>query len=169
MTLKRSICLLFIVGTLVAMPVGAKPGKGGAAQKATGSISIFEKWDGGYREVSLNAHEAKANRPAKGQMVDMVYGPDGNLRRVFEYEVKYVRVDGDVAHIGALCTLDSADALTGNWLYVKVEDGGTPGRKGDGIGWKWGSESNVESWVDNGSSTGWWRIAIDGNLQVHSN
>ena len=52
---------------------------------------MFEPYDGGYRDVSFNAHEAGAKRPAKGEMTDMVYDPHGNLRRVFEYDVMYIR------------------------------------------------------------------------------
>lgn len=156
---------------LLSVPVFAQIQTGnsiGPAQKATGFISIYEPWDGGHREVDFNAHEAMMDRSAKGEMADYVYGPDGNLRRVFEYRIFYVRVDGDYGHFGAKCNYDSVGNLEGNWLYVKVYDGANPGSSGDYIGWKWGSETQVMSWVENGSTTGWWRKAIDGNLVVHT-
>lgn len=166
---KRTLVLTGIVLLVVALSVQAKPENAGPAEKATGSISIFEPYDDGHREVSFNAHEAKGNRPAKGQMKDLVYDPDGNLRRTFEYDVEYVNVDGDTAYFGAQCTYDSAGTQTGEWLYVKVHDGGTPGRKGDHIGWKWGTETEVSDWVAGGTEApGWWRAATDGNLVVHT-
>ncbi|MGC9308877.1 MAG: hypothetical protein ACP5FL_08905, partial [Thermoplasmatota archaeon] len=144
------------------------PAHAGPAEKATGNVTLYEPYDGGYRVVDFNAHEAKENREAKGEMTDYVYDPDDNLRRIFEYDVHYVNVDGDYAHFGALCTYDSEDGLTGQWLYVKVLDGGTPGTEGDAMGWRWGSESQVEDWVNNGGATGWWRTPIAGNLVVHN-
>mgnify|MGYP006303466339 CR=1 FL=1 len=168
MVRKRTICSLVIVAMAATLPLLAKPDHAGPAEKATGSITLFEPYDGGYRDVSFNAHEARANRPAKGEMTDMVYDPDGNLRRVFEYDVMYVRVDGDYAWFGAVCTLDSEGAKTGDWLYVRVMDGGTPGTEGDSMGWKWGSETQVMDWVEDGDSDTWWRMAIAGNLVVHT-
>jgi hypothetical protein len=105
-------------------------------------------------------------------MRDDVYAPDGTQRRVFEYDVQYVRVDGDYAWFGALCLYDSAGMLTGHWLYVRVQDGATPGRvdPGDWIGWYWGTERDVAEWVATGYPPPrmWWRMAIEGNLVVHT-
>jgi hypothetical protein len=166
---KTSNVLLIAVAVLaLTLPVQAKPDNAGPAEKATGSISIYEPWDGGHREVSFNAHEAKGNRPAKGEMTDLVYDPDGNLRRTFEYDVQYVNVEAPYAYFGALCTYDSEGAKAGDWLYVRVLDGGTPGTAGDFIGWGWGSETQVMDWVANGSTGTWWRDAIAGNLVVHT-
>jgi len=167
--MKKAIIFIIIAAlVLTVTPALIFAGNNGPAKKATGGISIYEPWDGGHREVSFNAHEAVGNKDAKGKMVDDVYGPDGVLRRVFEYDVKYVRVDGDYAYFGAYCTNDSKGDLTGEWLYIKVQDGGTPGTNGDYIGWKWGSETQVASWVTDGGPTGWWRLAIGGNLVVHT-
>lgn len=166
----RKILSIALASTFAFAAVGmAKSHAGkGPAEKATGSVSLYEPYDGGHREVDFNAHEAMENRPAKGKMTDKVYDANGNWRREFHYDVEYVRVDGDYAHFGALCTADSEDQQTGKWLYVKVHDGGTPGRNGDHIGWKWGTESEVDNWVENGSPTDWWRMPIEGNLVVHS-
>jgi hypothetical protein len=142
----------------------------GAAEKATGSISLFEPWDGGHRKVSLNAHESIGDRPAKGVMIDNVYGPDGSLRRTFRYDVKDVRVEGNMAYFAALATYDSEGVKDGDWLYVRVKDDGTPGTKGDYMGWKWASdESQAKAWVTGGAPTSMWRPAINGNLVVHAN
>ncbi|MBA7697109.1 hypothetical protein ES703_105767 [subsurface metagenome] len=167
--MKKVIIFTLIVVLILVLTPSIIYAKNGPAKKATGSISIFEKWDGGHREIEFNTHEAKDGRDAKGKMVDNVYGPDGVLRRVFKYDVKYVRVDDDYAYFGALCTYDSEAGKTGKWLYVKVYDGGTPGTIDDHIGWKWASdETEVASWVNSGAIPGWWRMATEGNLVVHT-
>jgi hypothetical protein len=163
----RRFFLVVLIAMILTIP-SAIVVAGGPAEKATGSIGIYEPWDGGHRKVSFNAHEASGNRPAKGNMIDMVFGPDGNLRRKFQYDVVYVHVEDNWARFGAYCIYDSGGVKTGDWLYVKVEDGGTPGTAGDYIGWKWGTETQVENWVNNGGNTGWWRLAISGNLAVHT-
>lgn len=165
----KKVIIFVLISVLVLLTPALIYAENGPAEKATGSINIYEPWDGGHREVEFNAHEAIGDKEAKGKMVDNVYGPDGVLRRVFIYDVKYVRVDGDYAHFGALCTYDSGAVLTGKWLYVKVYDGGTPGTNWDHIGWKWASnETLVASWVTSGTTPGWWRMATEGNLVVHT-
>lgn len=166
----KKVIFFVLISVLVLLTPALIYAENGPALKATGSINIYEEWDEGHREVEFNAHEAIGNKDAKGKMVDNVYGPDGVLRRVFMYDVKYVRVDGDYAHFGALCTHDSEAVKTEDWLYVKVYDGGTPGTNGDKIGWKWANsnEALVESWVNSGTTTRWFRIATEGNLVVHT-
>ena len=160
----KRLTLLVLIALLTALVPVTALAKGPAA-KGTGGISIYEPWDGGHREVSFNAHEGD---PAKGEMVDYVYGPDGELRRVFKYTVYAVNVEDDTVYFGAYCWYDSEGAQTGQYLYVKAYDGGTPGTAGDAIGWRWGSQSAVTSWVNNDGATGWWRGAIAGNLVVHN-
>lgn len=159
---------VLVLGLALALLVAGTASARGPAEKGTGFIMLYEPWDGGHREVDFNAHEAKDGRPAKGSMVDDVYGPTGLWRRTFMYSVHYVRVEGDYVHFGAYCYYDSNGTHAGRWLYVKAQDGGTPGRAGDGIGWKWGSETAVANWVTFGSTTGWWRMPIAGNLVVHT-
>ncbi|MFO7967289.1 MAG: hypothetical protein R6U44_06795 [Archaeoglobaceae archaeon] len=178
--MKKKVTILAILAMAFALVMAGsaigKPGNGngnaGPAEKATGNVTLYEPWDGGYRVVDFNAHEEKGVRDAKGMMVDNVYGPDGDMRRLFEYDVEYVNVEGDYAYFGAKCTYDSGGDSggdkTGDWLYVVVEDGGTPGMNGDAMGWSWGSEDQVASWVENDGSTGWWRTPIAGNLVVHT-
>ena len=166
----KKVVIFVLISVLILLTPALSYAENGPVEKATGSINIYEPWDGGHREVKFNTHEAIGDKDAKGKMVDNVYGPDDVLRRVFMYDVKYVRVDGDYAHFGALCTHDSEGVVTGRWLYVKVYDGGTPGTNGDCIGWKWASfnETLVESWVNSGTTTSWFRMATEGNLVVHT-
>jgi hypothetical protein len=111
--------------------------------------------------------EEKGEQPAKGTMLETVFGPDGAIRRIFRYDVKYVRVDGAYAYFGASCTYDSDASTVGRWKYGKVLDGGTPGTAGDYLGFTWGTEAEVSEWVGTGPAPYSWRIATSGNLVVH--
>lgn len=166
--MKRRLLVITLTLVLSLLLFDTAFAANGPTEKGTGYISIFEPWDGGHREIDFNAHEGNAHKQAKGAMADYVFGPDGAMRRVFLYDVRYARVEGDYVHFGALCTFDSNGTHAGRWLYVKAHDGGTPGAGVDHIGWMWGSVADIQNWVNNGGPTGWWRPALSGNLVAHT-
>ena len=91
--------------------------------------------------------------------------------RTLSYNVKYVIVENDKAWFGAYCIYDSAGgAKEGDWLFVKVYDGGTPGWNGDKIGWDWNSidEHHLLRRIKGQSDPNNWWDVIDGNLVVHT-
>jgi hypothetical protein len=136
---------------------------GGPAEKATGTVGgPIRGW-----YADFNAHESMGNRPAKGDM----YMWSDEVGRELYLDVKYVEIDGDEGWFSALCTYDSFGTVGGKWLFVKVYDGGTPGRKGDYIGWDWNSDTNEANAAGRVSTmadpANWWAVT-DGNLVVHT-
>ena len=163
--MKRLIAIALVAALLLSTGVALAKGPAG---KATGEVSIPVK--GWYAEfsahhVGIEVVNGKELHIGKGSMRTWndVTGRD------LYYDMKYVRVNDDEAWFAAKCTDDSRDKLEGRWLFVKVEDGGTPGRKGDYIGWDWKTtdEAKAANRVKiHDGPTYWWKV-IDGNLKVH--
>ena len=151
--------VVFALVVALALPVMVLAGEG-SAQKATGGV---EAENGS--SAQFNAHEAKGKQPAKGRI--QISNGEG---RKFRCDVKAVRVVGDYAWFAAECIADTEDSRVGQWVFVKVYDNGSPGRKGDRIGWDWDSadEANAVNRVLNGSQPADWWDVIRGNLVVHS-
>jgi hypothetical protein len=170
-SIKYLLASLFsgIIIGLFTMPTLAKSDQAqGPVNKGTGSIEIFEPYDNGHRKVQFTAQEAAGNKMAKGNLIDMVFGPDGSLRRKFMYEVKYVLVDGEYVYFAAQNIYDSDNVKTGDWLYIKAHDGGEPGYMVDHIGWKWAdSEVQAENWVNNMEDPAWFKESMNANIQIH--
>jgi len=143
----------------------------GPAGKATGNVGFEES--GVEWHAEFNAHEAMNGRPAKGSM--RIWSDVIEREFLFD-DVKYVkvRVDWDLAWFAAKCTddnlpSDDPDYKVDQWLFVKVKDGGTPGRNGDKIGWDWDSADEADAASrasSHGVPAGWWAV-IKGNLKVH--
>jgi hypothetical protein len=174
--MKRLALLVLVVVLVLSLPLTAlaKGGnnngkKVGPAKKANGGVTLAYTATGGYFKIGFTAEEAKGGQPAKGQMSDSIYAADGTLVRELHFQFKYVRIDGNKAYFAGPCTADSDGTLVGSWLYVKVEDGGTPGTAGDFMGWAWaGDEAQASAWVAAGPDTAFWEPATAGNLTVHN-
>lgn len=139
------------------------------AGRTTGQVTLGPPLDGWY--ANFSAHEAKNGRLAKGSI--LIRDDEG---RELEFDVKYVKVraDRNLAWFAAQCTPDSLssddpDYKVGQWLFVKVKDGGTPGSKTDHMGWEWcTNEKQAERWVKTyGGPTDWCKV-IKGNLRVRN-
>ena len=164
--MTRLIAITLTVVLVLTLCSGLAFAKG-PAEKATGTVGGPPR--GWYAD--FNAHEAKENQPAKGSM----HMWSDEVGRELDLQVKYVSVEGDTTWFAALCTYDSwvghSHYRVGKWFFVKVHDGGTPGRKGDHIGWDWNSgtnEADVVTRVSNMvSPANWWSVT-DGNLVVHN-
>lgn len=167
----RKWVLLALASVLVLSGTSAA---GGPADKATGSVTTVANKAGVYFAVVFDAHEGKDGRPAKGDFALTKYDADDTVQWLQEYEVKYVRVEGDVAYFGAMRRDGSR---RGHWYCIYVLDGGTPGRKGDRVSWQrpddLGTDAHalydawVSDWVANATATGGRRI-VAGNLVVHT-
>jgi len=159
-----ALVVVLLLNTGVALAKGPAP-------KATGEVGI--PVDGWWAEFSAH-HE---------EVIDEIYTGKGSMRiwsdvieREFLFDdVKYVRIKGNKAWFAAKCTddnlpSDDPDYKVDQWLFVKVLDGGTPGRNGDYIGWDWDSgtdEADVAKRVEiYRPPAGWWGV-IKGNLKVH--
>lgn len=133
----------------------------GPAEKATGDVGYEAA--GLDRHISFNAHEARGDRPAKGQLQYT-----DAIDRSYHVEITHVNVVGDMAYFAGEVVEASNPTWVGNWISFAVLDGGTPGRNGDIV---WGiftdqatAISNVENEVTPGSAY----EVLRGNLVVHS-
>lgn len=163
--------LSFVISLAVlagAVPVfAAKPVMMGPAEKATGKF--WAQSTSSLVYLDFNAHEAKGNRPAKGEIHwyrdHPVHGP-----RDLYMDVKYVNVCGEYAYIAGYCWEDTAGVQTGKWLYMYVKDGGTPGRKGDKLWARWyNDEASARTAVETKSTSYWVQYdLVEGNLVVHT-
>jgi hypothetical protein len=173
---KQDLVFVAAVVAIALVVAGGSVLAGEPAKKVTGSFSIFEPWDGGHREQTVSAQEGEGNRPSKGFFTDYVYGPDGNLRRIFEFTVRYVNVYApNKARFAAVCTRDdnllepSCPKVVGYWYEWEVYDAGSPGSSGDTIdGRQASSEGQAALWVLNGRRLNALRTPTEGNLVVHS-
>ena len=163
----KTLIAIAVIATLL-LSSGAALAKG-PAPKATGEVGI--PVNGWYAEFSAYYVGTKV---VGGQTLHI---GKGSMRRWSDvvgqdlrYDVKYVRVNSNRVWFAAKCTYDTGNTYVGKWLFVKVDDGGTPGRKGDYIGWDWNSGTNEADAAKRvriyGSPANWWPV-IDGNLVVH--
>ena len=148
------------ISTIAAAPAEKATGTYGADPISNPNQPIY---------VEFNAHEAMGDRPAKGQYHQ--YRPDID-RDVF-CDVKYVSVNPaeNRAYVAALCWKDSQNGdLEGQWLYLIVEDVGTPGREGDLMWARWYStEAQAMNAVATEVFSYYVAYAVfDGNLVVHT-
>lgn len=161
--MKKLIVMALAAALVVTLGSGVAVA-GGPAEKATGTVGI--PVNGWYAHFC--AHEAKDNRPAKGSM----HTWSDKVPRELYFDVKYVLVEDDTAWFAGVCTFDSKGINEGKWLFAKVYDGGTPGRKGDYIGWDTHSvnEAHAAARVSGklDPTLGRWWPVIDGNLVVHT-
>ncbi len=152
-----------VTALIAAMTLGIAPAlaKKGPGEKANGGVSVSESG----LHISFNAHESRKGSPAKGQAgVESV-----ETNRRIHVKVKYVVIEGDNAWFAGRCTSDSEGTAEGAWLFVKAIDNGTPGRKGDRIGWDWSSadENDARRRVETLDAPDHMWDVIGGNLVVH--
>lgn len=157
--------VILAIATVLVLSTGVALA-GGPVAKATGTVGLGEPVVGWY--ARFNAHEEMDSRPAKGRMQTW----NVTSLRELHYYVKHVVVDDDTAWFAAQCISDSGGVYDGQWLFVKVVDGGTPGAAGDEIGWDWSSgmdETDAAERVRSEETPDhWWGVVIDGNLVVHT-
>lgn len=139
-----ALAIVLVVGfsaSVLAKSHNPGPPEGkGPAQKATGGIGLEERdaW------VEFNAHEAKGNRPAKGVFWWYAGGKE-DPDRTIKVDVECVIVDENAAWFAGEAVMDTeGDAKVGDYLFVKVMDGGTPATDGDKIWWDWDSDTEEE-------------------------
>ena len=166
------IVLAGVVAGLAVAPAFAGPGKG-PAEKATGGLMIQEN-NGAEAKVEFNAHEQKGDGEkegdkAKGEFTWWLLDANGEVARMIVVDVSIVQVDGDMAWFAGEATEDTGDTKVGDWLYVAVYDGGTPGTDGDTIGWKWvGTMAAAQTAVDTMDEDVNDKPILAGNLVVHT-
>ncbi len=147
-----------------------RPDDAGPANRVTGGIESDAAR--GTAVTSFNAHEARANRPAKGMYHWQLVDSEGELLREIKVDVKYVKVEDKTAWFAGVCTYDSDDdrSRLDDWLFVKAYDGGTPARRGDKIWWQWlDADDDPEEKVEYGDDLDddYEKVITAGNLVVH--
>lgn len=155
--------LVIAKGPPAGIPNGPPEHANGPAEKATGCVLTDQRGWG----IDFNAHEAKADRDAKGQ----IYHWSDEMEREIQIEVEYVNIEDEWGYFAGVCTYDSLDGTNiGQWLYVVVYDGGTPGTNGDQVWWDWNSsdEADAEQRVADGDTNSIEKGIIEGNLVVHT-
>jgi len=163
LTMTLGLMLLLVFGSI--SPISAI-----AADKATGSFWAQSYYPNSDALVYLdfNAHEDTGTRLAKGQIYWYRDHPTYGDRDLW-CDVHYVSVDSGEAYVAAYCWLDTAGKQTGKWLYMIVEDGGTPGSEGDKMYAKWFNTEPEASAAVEGTVFSYWvaYALVDGNLVVH--
>jgi len=158
--------VILAIATVLVLSTGVALA-GGPAEKATGYVRLNGWAEGWYAQ--FNAHEEMDSRPAKGSMRvwSVISG------RELHFDVWYVLSEGDYAWFAAKCTWYNGigSNKVGQWLYVKVYDGGTPGCNGDEIGWDWTTSETVAAAFVSGQGHPpfpYWTNVVEGNLVVHT-
>ena len=60
-------------------------------------------------------------------------------------KISALKIDGQYAWFSGKCISGNSDKL-GHWLFVAVDDGGTPGNISDHVWWEWlGNDAKAES------------------------
>ncbi len=126
---NRNIIVIAFVVLVLVFPVFS--GQSKISSHVTGKIEV--KDDSNTVRVVFEAREAAENRPAEGTLNLDVNGSEA------EFEIRYVKVDGSYAWFAAKCT-DSSSIRNGQWIFLLVNDGGTPGNLLDHIWWEWVGE-----------------------------
>jgi hypothetical protein len=163
LTISLALMLLLVFGSISTVAAIA-------AEKATGSFWAQSNYPNSDALVYLdfNAHEDTGTRAAKGQIYWYRDHPDYGDRDLW-CDVRYVSVDAGKAFVAAYCWLDTAGKQTGKWLYMIVEDGGTPGSEGDLMWARWYNTELEASAAVAGMVNSYWVVyaLVDGNLVVH--
>ena len=125
-----SLCVLGLVTGLLIL-AGAGLSLSASPPKATGGVAFtaVESGEELQRRIEFDAHEGD---PAKGML--NYRDANGDWFRV-DIQCVTVLSDEAKAFFSGPVTSASDSTLVGQWLMVKVYDGGTPGRKGDQV---WG-------------------------------
>lgn len=159
--LSLAVIVIFVLGVFSIIAVAVGP-----ANKATGDVtrlragSVDNMWT-----LVFNAHEEKANRPAKG----MAIAEQVNGNGFWEIEVSCVTVvDDSTAFFGGQ-VIDGNTTFVGQYVLLKVFDGGEPGIGVDKVFSAVADEDDFNDFCDvpeDADIRAEWDV-IQGNLQVH--
>jgi len=127
---KVVIFMLILALVLILTPSIIFAEKIGPAEKATGEVELvpFGGSGGWSRYAEFNAHEAKANRPAKG--IFSWTQTDGTTTKFHKVVIDTVDVDGDEAEFSGIAVISTSTTAgiststtrQGLRLFVKVLD-----------------------------------------------
>jgi hypothetical protein len=102
---------------------------GGPADKATGSVEIGLESPGVY--LVFNAHEAKDDRPAKGEVYTLMSTAE-SAGAYSQWRVNCVTVEAPAAgFVAELALTTDPNMQVGQKIWIKVTDLATPGSQGD--------------------------------------
>lgn len=159
--LSLAVIIIFVLGVFSIIAVA-----GGPANKATGDVtrlrvgSVDNMWT-----LVFNAHEEKDNRSAKGMAI--AEQVDGN--GFWQAEVSCVKVvDASTAFFGGQVT-DGNTTFVGQYVLLKVVDGGEPGIGADQVYSAVATESTFLNFCEDPEGAeiaAEWSV-VEGNLQVH--
>lgn len=151
-----------LLAVFMALVISGASVAGMSAEKATGYVHYTAV--GLERSIDFNAHEATADRPAKGWLhYEDVTG------QWYDVDVRYVNVDpqSGIAYFAGPVVYASNPSWTNYWGAFAVCDKGTPGRKGDKVAGVFTNETAAFDYVNSGTVPGAWYSVFGGNLVVH--
>ncbi len=127
----KSVCFLILVTGLLLL-VGVEPSISSSSREVTGGIGFTRENEQGNMVRCWSEFEVKmmSDASVKGWLK---YHDAAGLR--FRMDVTCVNTvnDQDALFSGSIVSA-SDSSYVGQWLLIKVHDGGSPGSKGDTIG-----------------------------------
>ncbi|MFM9995825.1 MAG: hypothetical protein ACKVU4_08495 [Phycisphaerales bacterium] len=144
----------------LSLSIGGSIG-GGSHEKSTGGITF--QVGAACAQATFNAHEPAGNQAAKGVFNYRDVTPTGAVR-LFQVKVQRCVVNGDRATFVGNVVMSNVPGWRDRWVRVWVRDGGTPGRNGDLLTFRF-----FPRLTDAATAAPiTWFPATGGNLTVHS-